>query len=132
MVVATANPDSNCANGNPVVAHHVWAESPRWLIGKGKDEQALKILAKYHGGGDPNHPLVIYEYEEMRKAIAEEHDNKVGWTHLFDARDEEAIIYDDGLGGEPPTWSGNAMISYYLNQVSFQITRQATSAGSLY
>jgi MFS family permease len=105
-------------------------ESPRWLIGKGKDQQALKILAKYHGGGDPNHPLVIYEYEEMRKAIAEEHDNKVGWTHLFKTPGMRKRSFTMMVLAVSGQWSGNAMISYYLNQVSFQVTLHATSTSS--
>ncbi|KAK7932686.1 hypothetical protein PG985_003398 [Apiospora marii] len=32
-------------------------ESPRWLIHKDRAEEALAILAKYHGDGDANSPL---------------------------------------------------------------------------
>lgn len=37
---------------------------------QGKEEQALSILAKFHGGGDPNNALVQLEMEEMRSAVA--------------------------------------------------------------
>lgn len=59
-------------------------ESPRWLINKGRDEQAKQILAKYHAGGDYNHPLVAYEYNEIKEALALESEAaKVEWLDLF-------------------------------------------------
>lgn len=33
-------------------------ESPRWLVFKGKNEQALNMLAYYHAGGDVTNPTV--------------------------------------------------------------------------
>ena len=44
-------------------------ESPRYLICKGKEEQALKILAYYHADGDENDGLVQYEFQEIKAAI---------------------------------------------------------------
>lgn len=44
-------------------------ESPRWLTARGKTEQAAKILAKYHGGGDINHPVVQMELREFEEGI---------------------------------------------------------------
>ena len=44
-------------------------ESPRWLISKGRDTQALHVLAYYHADGDEQDPLVQYEFEEIKAAI---------------------------------------------------------------
>ncbi len=44
-------------------------ESPRWLVSKGKETQALQTLAYYHADGDESDPLVIYEFEEIKAAI---------------------------------------------------------------
>jgi MFS family permease len=47
-------------------------ESPRWLISKGQEEKALRVLAKYHGNGDENDELVSFEFQEIKEAIAAE------------------------------------------------------------
>ena len=41
------------------------AESPRYLIKKGKKEQALRILANYHANGDEQDELVQNEFREI-------------------------------------------------------------------
>lgn len=43
-------------------------ESPRWLISRERDEEALAALKKYHGNGEETE-LVRLEYEEIRTAI---------------------------------------------------------------
>lgn len=44
-------------------------ESPRWLIDHGKEEQAERIIARYHANGDINDPLVAFECKEIKEAI---------------------------------------------------------------
>ncbi|KAL0949206.1 hypothetical protein HGRIS_009284 [Hohenbuehelia grisea] len=44
-------------------------ESPRWLIAAGRKDEARRILAKYHGNGDPDAPLVQLEWREFEEAI---------------------------------------------------------------
>jgi hypothetical protein len=44
-------------------------ESPRWLVSKGRDAQALKTLAYYHADGDEDDPLVQFEYQEIKAQI---------------------------------------------------------------
>ncbi|KAK4498567.1 hypothetical protein PRZ48_011225 [Zasmidium cellare] len=44
-------------------------ESPRWLCSRGRFEDARKILAKYHGAGDANHPVVQLEMREFEESI---------------------------------------------------------------
>lgn len=47
-------------------------ESPRWLISKGKIDEARHILTEYHAGGDVSSMLVDFEMNEISSAIENE------------------------------------------------------------
>jgi len=105
-------------------------ESPRYLVSKGREDEALKTLAYYHGSGDRNDPLVQYEFEEIRAAIAFDRDvaANVGWLSLFKTpgnRRRMRIIIAIAFFSQ---WSGNGLVSYYLNKVmnSIGITDSST------
>lgn len=94
-------------------------ESPRWLVSKGRDAQAIKTLAYYHADGNDRDPLVVYEYEEIKAAI--EFDRtvsaNVGYKSLFTTpgnRRRMRIIIAIAFFSQ---WSGNGLVSYYLNKV---------------
>jgi len=94
-------------------------ESPRWLIYKGRDEEGIRTLAKYHAGGDVNDPLVQFEYNEIKEAIRIEEATKksVSFLSLFSTAGNlrrMRIIIAIGFFSQ---WSGNGLISYYLNLV---------------
>ncbi|KDR80298.1 hypothetical protein GALMADRAFT_62198 [Galerina marginata CBS 339.88] len=94
-------------------------ESPRWLISKGRNEQALKTLAYYHADGNEDDALVRYEYEEIKAAIElDRHvESTVGWKTLFATpgnRKRMRIIIALAFFSQ---WSGNGLVSYYLNKV---------------
>ena len=46
--------------------------SPRWLISKGRDEEAHAIFAKYHANGDMEDQLVQAEMLEIKETFAME------------------------------------------------------------
>ncbi|KAJ2916549.1 hypothetical protein MD484_g3844, partial [Candolleomyces efflorescens] len=94
-------------------------ESPRWLVSKGRHEQALKTLAYYHADGNTEDPLVKYEYEEIKAAIDLDREvaAKIGWKTLFSTRGNlrrMRIILALAFFSQ---WSGNGLVSYYLNRV---------------
>ena len=43
--------------------------SPRFLIGNGKEDEALEILARVRGNGDEKDPAVRAEFEEIRENV---------------------------------------------------------------
>ncbi|KAG8902195.1 hypothetical protein FRB99_004777 [Tulasnella sp. 403] len=105
-------------------------ESPRWLISKGRDAQALKTLAHYHARGNDQDPLVQFEYNEIKEALALEREasESVGWVDLFNTpgnRRRMRIIVALAFFSQ---WSGNGLVSYYLNKVfdTIGITSVAT------
>ena len=47
-------------------------ESPRFLVQKGRLQEALTMLAKYHANGDPDDKLVQWEFYEIQQALEDE------------------------------------------------------------
>ena len=45
-------------------------ESPRWLVSKGRDQEALQILARVHANGDDTDDYVLEEYAEIKQKFA--------------------------------------------------------------
>ncbi|KDR67799.1 hypothetical protein GALMADRAFT_216182 [Galerina marginata CBS 339.88] len=88
-------------------------ESPRFLVSKGKEAKALQTLAYYHANGNENDPLVQYEFEEIKAAIAFDREvaANVGWVSLFKTpgnRRRMRIIIAIAFFSQ---WSGNGLVS---------------------
>ncbi|PGH10525.1 hypothetical protein AJ79_05453 [Helicocarpus griseus UAMH5409] len=94
-------------------------ESPRYLISKDRNEEALEILAEYHGGGDENNATVQFEYQEITQTINLEKSLGTQSSYLDFVRTggnrwRLAIIVSLGIISQ---YSGNAIFSNYLNAV---------------
>jgi len=105
----------------------VLPESPRWLLSKGKDQQALRVLTKYHGNGDPNDSIVRGQFSEISGTIElEKLHRHTSWKTLIATRGNRwrcLILIWCGICKQ---WSGNGLVSYYLGTMlkSAGITKQ--------
>jgi len=60
----------------------IFPESPRYLFDKGREDEALQVLADLHGGGDKSNELVILEYAEIREQV--EYERREGVKSYLD------------------------------------------------
>ncbi|KAG6820918.1 hypothetical protein H0H93_009692 [Arthromyces matolae] len=94
-------------------------ESPRWLVSKGREAEAEQILAYYHADGNAQDPLIRYELDEIKAALEFDRNvaDNVSWKSLISTpgnRKRMRIIIAIAFFSQ---WSGNGLVSYYLNKV---------------
>lgn len=99
----------------------VWfiPESPRWLVAKGRDGEAIAVLAKYHANNRERDPLVYFTYGQIREALSIERDvsKSSSYVTLFKTvgnRRRMRIVLAIGFFSQ---WSGNGLVSYYIGDV---------------
>lgn len=96
----------------------VWfvPESPRWMIAHGKIEKAHQTLAKVHANGNLDDEVVQIELQEIKDTIKLEQEfESNGWGELIKTKGNRhrlLILLTLGLFSQ---WSGNGLVSYYLN-----------------
>ncbi|KAI0101949.1 general substrate transporter [Hypoxylon sp. NC0597] len=88
--------------------------SPRWLASKDRWEEAIKVMADLHGGGNVNHPKVLAEYKEIEEALRFEREEGLS---SFGALIQPRIFKRVILGISVQMWSqlcGMNIMMYYI------------------
>jgi hypothetical protein len=91
-------------------------ESPRWLLSHDRREEAIAIMAKYHGEGDPNSPLVQLQLQQITDDFAQTRSDNPWWdfrelVNTRAARYRLMMVIAMAFFGQ---WSGNNVVSYFL------------------
>ena len=90
-------------------------ESPRWLVSKGKNEQAFQILLDKHCGGDRNDPLASFEFQEIQSTLTFEKEHSTGsWLDLVRTKDNRHRTWVVLTCAFASQASGTTLTGYYL------------------
>lgn len=94
-------------------------ESPRYLVNKDRSDEALEVLAKWHGGGDVNNATVQFQYREIKETINMEKTANKSTTYADFFRTKGnlwrlAIVISLGIISQ---YSGNALFSNYMDMI---------------
>lgn len=100
------------------VAIAVWflPESPRWLMANDRTDEAAAVLARYHGEGSVDHPMVQLQLKEMTQQIGTNASDKKWWDYrelwnTHSARRRLICVIGMATFGQ---LSGNSATGYYL------------------
>lgn len=96
-------------------------DSPRHLYSRGKKEEALALIVKYHAEGDTSDPLALWEYEEMALALEQEKQVSKGYIEpikeVFRTKGNRKRMFVVVWLAICSQASGNSFISYYFSPV---------------
>jgi len=93
-------------------------ESPRWLVSKGRGDEAYAILVKYHAEGDGNSEFVKAEYTQIEKTLeAELKIVQMNRKEVFSTPGMRKRVIIASFLGMFTQWSGAGLISYFLSPI---------------
>lgn len=104
------------ASGIVLIASLFCPETPRWLMSNDRHEEAISVLANYHGEGNRYAPIVLLQYREMMEEISTEGSDKLWWDYRVLVNSRSAwwrlgCVAGIAFFGQ---WSGNGVVSYFL------------------
>lgn len=93
-------------------------ESPRWLVTKGRYDEARKLLVKWHAGGDENSALVEYEMTEIRLQVeATKLQHSTSYLEFLKTKGNRHRLFICIVLPCMMQLSGNGLVGYYLHIV---------------
>ncbi|KAM0791074.1 hypothetical protein ACM66B_004365 [Microbotryomycetes sp. NB124-2] len=108
-------------------------ESPRWLISKGREEEAHRILAEFHANGKLDDDLVMLEVREIKTGIEIEKraSSSTGWMAFFASAGNRRRFFIIILLAFVTQFAGNGVVQYYIAPILRQngITQPAQISG---
>jgi MFS family permease len=93
-------------------------ESPRYLLYRGKEAQARKIIALYHTTAeDVNAPLVNAEIKQIQESLALMDRKPLDFSPLYKTKQDRYRLFLIFLYSLFQQWNGSNLFSYYLPAV---------------
>ncbi|KXJ97585.1 general substrate transporter [Microdochium bolleyi] len=91
-------------------------ESPRFLVAKGRDDEARALLVKHHAGGDSSSLLVEHEMTQIRDALRTDanSEKQPSLRKMVSTPSNRRRLLISAIVGTASQWAGNTVISYYL------------------
>lgn len=98
-------------------------ESPRYLIMRGRKEEAAMVIARYHTteGDNPEHPLVKAVVREMEESIADSTNRAVWDWRGFLKKGARSRVGVLALYSVFQSWNGGGIIGQYLTPATKQV-----------
>ena len=101
-----------------ILVYPLTPESPRFLMYKGKETQARRVLAKYHTTSeDVNSPLVNEEVKQIKESLALMDRKPMDFSPLWKTKPDRYRLFLIFLYSLFQQWNGSNLFSYYLPAV---------------